>query len=98
MHEIQLSYFLLVLCVRGVLWNFDEALVVQRFNVLPRFIIVANPHQYVVVRLAGAKVLIQPYLGFSSVTRTVNLERIPVSINDGNPFLDPCRANQLDLY
>ena len=66
-------------------------------DVLPSFTIVANPHQDVVIRLAGARVMTRPNLQFMAVARTANLERFPVSINDGNPYLDPYRADQFDL-
>ncbi len=66
-------------------------------DALPSFTLIMNPHEDVVLRLAGAKVMSRPNLSFMAVTRTVNLERIPVSINDGNPYLEPYRADQLDF-
>ncbi|MBC9868628.1 MAG: TonB-dependent receptor [Opitutae bacterium] len=66
-------------------------------DVLPSFTIVANPHRDVVLRLAGAKVMTRPRLSSMNVRRNANLERVPVSINDGNPYLDPYRADQFDL-
>lgn len=64
---------------------------------LPSFTFVAKPRQDMVLRLAGASVMTRPNLSFMQVSQTVNLERVPVSINNGNPFLDPYRADQLDL-
>lgn len=66
-------------------------------DVLPSFTIIAKPRQDVVLRLAGASVMTRPQLDFLTVSQTVNLERVPVSINNGNPYLDPYRADQLDL-
>ncbi len=66
-------------------------------DVLPSFTIVAKPRQDLVLRLAGASVMTRPQLDFMTVSQTVNLERVPVSINNGNPYLDPYRADQLDL-
>lgn len=64
---------------------------------LPSFTVVAKPRRDMVLRLAGSSVMTRPNLSFMQVAQTVNLERVPVSINNGNPFLDPYRADQLDL-
>jgi len=66
-------------------------------DLLPSFTIVAKPHKDLIVRLAGSSVMTRPNLGFMQVNQSVNLERVPVSINNGNPFLDPYRADTLDL-
>ncbi len=64
---------------------------------LPSFTFVAKPRQDVVLRLAGSRVMTRPNLNFLTVNQTVNFERVPKSINNGNPFLDPYRADTLDL-
>jgi iron complex outermembrane receptor protein len=64
---------------------------------LPSFTLVAEPSENVVLRFAASKVMTRPNLSFMAVSRTGDFSRIPISINDGNPYLDPYRATQLDL-
>lgn len=66
-------------------------------DVLPSVTVVGVLRQNLLLRLSSAKVMTRPNPGFLTLSRTVNLERIPVSINDGNPHLDPYRATQSDL-
>lgn len=66
-------------------------------DVLPSITLVAEPRKNLLLRLSAAKAMTRPNLSNMAVSRTINLERIPVSINDGNPYLDPYRATQLDL-
>ena len=66
-------------------------------DVLPSFTAVVEPRKNLLLRLSAAKVMTRPRLGDMAVSRTINLERIPVSINDGNPYLNPYRATQSDF-
>ncbi|MBL9190449.1 MAG: TonB-dependent receptor [Opitutaceae bacterium] len=66
-------------------------------DVLPSFTVVGELRQNLLLRLSSAQVMTRPNLSYLTLSRTVNLERIPVSINDGNAYLDPYRATQSDL-
>ncbi|MDQ8180257.1 TonB-dependent receptor [Pelagicoccus sp. SDUM812005] len=66
-------------------------------DLLPSFTFVAKPKQDLILRFAGASVMTRPKLQDLSISRSVQPERVPPSINNGNPYLDPYRADTLDL-
>lgn len=61
---------------------------------LPSANLAVFPHKDVVVRLAWAKVLTRPSLG--NLTPGGTVDGFNFRINNGNPFLEPFRANNYD--
>jgi len=66
-------------------------------DTLPSFNIVAEMLPGVLVRVAAAKVMSRPNLGFLNPGATVSVSGGARTVNTGNPKLEPFRATTLDL-
>jgi iron complex outermembrane recepter protein len=66
-------------------------------DTLPSFNVTAEVAPDFLIRLAGAKVMSRPNLGFLSPGATVTVSGGARTVNTGNPQLDPFRADTLDL-
>jgi TonB-dependent receptor len=66
-------------------------------DTLPSFNLSIEPADGFIVRLAAAKVIARPTLPALTPGGTIDTSPPTFSINAGNPFLDPIRANTYDI-
>ncbi len=81
----------------GILSGVETTVDFKYEDTLPAFNLAIEPREDMVVRVAAAKTIARPSLASLTPGGTIDASPPGLSLNAGNPFLEPIRSNNFDL-